>query len=85
MLDETTDLQNKTKEAVWRMNRQAVEAEEIGTKTLDELRRQGAQTDEILQEVDSVSKKLDKSAALQNQFDRWAFNWLGGKKRAAMK
>eukprot|EP01031_Cornospumella_fuschlensis_P039668 gene39668-48296_t len=40
------------------MNRQAAEAEEIGTKTLDELRRQGAQTDEILQEVDSVSKKL---------------------------
>jgi hypothetical protein len=43
MLQDTHDVQDKTKEAVWRMNRQAAEAEQLGTHTLEELRRQGAQ------------------------------------------
>jgi hypothetical protein len=33
----------------------------------------------------SVNTKLDQSQALQSRFDRWAGNWLGGKKRAALK
>jgi hypothetical protein len=32
-----------------------------------------------------LSSKLDQSQALQNRFDSWAGNWLGGKKRAAIK
>jgi hypothetical protein len=32
-----------------------------------------------------VNKKLDQSQQLQSRFDRWAGNWLGGKKRAALK
>lgn len=43
MLQETTGLQGKTKDAVVRMNRQAAEAEEVGGRTLEELRRQGHQ------------------------------------------
>jgi hypothetical protein len=43
MLAETSEVQDKTKEAIWRMNRQAAEAEELGTHTLEELRRQGNQ------------------------------------------
>ena len=30
-----------------------------------------------------MSTKLDQSAALQSRFDRWAGNWLGGKKAQA--
>ncbi len=32
-----------------------------------------------------MSVKLDKSAALQDKFDLWAFNWIGGKKKSAMR
>ena len=32
-----------------------------------------------------MNAKLDQSAALQRKFDVWAGNWLGGKKRQAMK
>lgn len=42
-LKEADKIQDKTKEAIWRIQRQAAEAEELGTQTLDELRRQGQQ------------------------------------------
>lgn len=41
--------------------------------------------DDINSELDIVSSKLDQSAALQSRFDRWAGNWLGGKKAQAHK
>ena len=37
------DIQNKTKEAIWRIQQQAAAAEGIGNETLQELRRQGNQ------------------------------------------
>lgn len=36
-------------------------------------------------ELDSVNAKLETSKALQSRFDRWAGNWLGGKRTKAMK
>jgi hypothetical protein len=36
-------IQDKTQDAIWRIQRQAVEAEDLGAQTLDELRRQGQQ------------------------------------------
>ena len=42
-LQEANQIQDKTKEAIWRIQRQAAEAEELGAQTLDELRRQGQQ------------------------------------------
>ena len=42
-LQEIDDTQNKTKEAIWRIQRQAAEAEETGAMTLEELRKQGQQ------------------------------------------
>lgn len=84
-LQEADELQDKTKDAIWRIQRQAAEAEGLGTQTLDELRRQGQQMDDIHTELESVSSKLDQSQALQSRFDAWAGNWLGGKKRSALK
>jgi hypothetical protein len=84
-LQEIDDVQDKTKEAIIRMQRQAAEAEETGAMTLDELRKQGQQIDEVSGDLDQISAKLDQSTALQNKFDVWAGNWFGGKKRAAMK
>lgn len=43
MLNDASDVQNKTKDAIWRIQKQAAEAEDIGAKTLEELRRQGQQ------------------------------------------
>lgn len=43
MLNDTNQVQDKTKEAIRRIQRQAAEAEEIGGKTLEELRCQGQQ------------------------------------------
>ena len=37
------DIQNKTKEAIWRIQQQAAATEGIGNETLQELRRQGNQ------------------------------------------
>lgn len=42
-LQEANQIQDKTKEAIWRIQKQAAEAEELGAQTLDELRRQGQQ------------------------------------------
>ena len=43
MLSEADAIQDKTKESIWRMQKQAAEAEEVGTLTLAELRKQGEQ------------------------------------------
>lgn len=42
-LSETADVQEKTKETIFRIQRTAAETEAIGAQTLEELRRQGAQ------------------------------------------
>jgi hypothetical protein len=85
VLQDTVQVQDQTKAAIWRIQKHAAGAEELGTETIAELRRQGIQMDDINAELDSVSGKLDQSSALQNKFDRWAGNWLGGKKAAAHK
>lgn len=43
MLNDTADIQNKTKESIFRIQKQTAEAEELGAKTLEELRQQGKQ------------------------------------------
>ena len=84
-LNEADDVQQKTKDALLRIQRQTAETEQVAESTLDELRKQGEQLDNIQDEVSSVNRKLDESSNLQNRFDRWAGNWLGGKKREALK
>jgi hypothetical protein len=43
MLNEASEIQDKTKETIFRIQRQAAETEQVGAQTLEELRRQGAQ------------------------------------------
>ncbi len=43
MLNEASQIQAQTKEAIWRIQKQAAEAEGLGVQTLEELRRQGQQ------------------------------------------
>lgn len=85
MLNEASDLQSKTKESVFRIQKQVAETEDLGTQTIEQLRRQGQQMDEINTEIEGVGAKLDHSEQLMTTFDFWAFNWFGGKKRQAHK
>ena len=85
VLQDTQEIQGKTKDAIWRIQKQAAETEQIGTATLEQLRKQGQQIDEINKDTEDISAKLDTAAALQNRFDRWAGNWFGGKKREALR
>lgn len=84
-LAEANDVQDKTQEAIWRIQRQAAETESLGAATLEELRKQSQQIDDITAQVETVSTKLDQSQQLQNRFDLWAGNWLGGKKAVAIQ
>ena len=43
VLNETTQIQNQSKDAILRMQRKGAEAEALGAQTLEELRRQGQQ------------------------------------------
>jgi hypothetical protein len=79
------DEQLATKDGIFRIQRQLAETEQLGSQTLDELRKQGSQMDDIASDLNKVSDKLDTSASLQNTFDKWAGNWFGGKKARAMK
>jgi hypothetical protein len=80
VLQDTTNIQDKTKEAVGRIQKQAAESELIGIHTLEEMRKQGQQMDNINGQVLSTNEKLDKAEALQNRFERW--HWGGTKKIA---
>lgn len=42
-LKDATDIQDKTKQSIFRIQRNAAETEEIGNQTLQQLREQGAQ------------------------------------------
>lgn len=83
VLAETDDVQNQTKDAIDRIKKQTAETEELGGATLEELRKQGRQMDDINSELESVNNKLDQSGALQERFNLWAGNWFGGKKKEA--
>jgi hypothetical protein len=83
MLSEAESTQAKTKEAILRMQQQTAATEELGNATLDELRAQGRQMDDINSDVTAVNAKLDTAAGLQDRFDVWNGNIFGFKKRAA--
>lgn len=85
VLNETRDVQDQTKDAVSRIKMQTAETEEIAGQTLEQLRAQGDQMDEITKDMDSVSTKLDEAQKLQNTFDNWSGGIFGFGKRKAAK
>jgi hypothetical protein len=85
LLQQTTEIQDKTLESLLRTQRLIAQSTEVGAQTLEELHKQGAQLDEINAELDNVSTQLDKADQLQNKFDWWAGNWFGGKKAKAIR
>ena len=83
VIGETREVQAQTKDAIDRIKMQTAETEEIGAQTLDQARTQGQQIDEITNDIDAVSGKLDEAQKLQNTFDKWGGAIFGfGKKKA---
>jgi len=83
VLAETQEVQGQTKDAIDRIKQQTAETEEIGNQTLEQLRAQGNQIDDITNDIDTVSNKLDEAQKLQNTFDVWGGSIFGfGKKKA---
>ena len=85
VLGEAEDVQQKTKDAMLRIQQQTAATEDLAEATLEELRAQGETMDNIQRDLDQVNSKLETTDKLQNQFDRWAGNWGGWKKSAAKK
>mmetsp|Transcript_16185 Transcript_16185/g.16925 ORF Transcript_16185/g.16925 Transcript_16185/m.16925 type:complete len:351 (-) Transcript_16185:297-1349(-) len=85
MIREAEETQAKTKEAVLRIQQQTAATQELGAATLEELRAQGRQMDDINADIQAVNAKLDTAAGLQDRFDAWSGNIFGFKKRAATK
>lgn len=85
MLNETEDTQQKTKEAVMRIQQQATATEDLGSATLEELRAQGRQMNDINNDINDVNAKLDTASGLQDKFDIWSGSLFGFGKRKANK
>lgn len=85
LIEETKQIQEQTKDATSRIKQMAAEANEIGNESLDQLRQQGNQMNEITADVETVSNKLDEAQKLQNTFDVWNGNIFGFSRRKAEK
>lgn len=76
LLSEADKLQDKTLQALQRAQRDASRTEELGVDTLEELRKQGNQMDDINNNVDRLHHKLETSSVLQRNFERLTGNVL---------
>jgi hypothetical protein len=85
VIRDAEETQAKTQEAVIRIQQQTAQTKELGAATLEELRAQGRQMDDINEDVQKVNAKLDTASGLQDRFDAWSGNIFGFKKRAANK
>lgn len=84
-IEQAENVQRNTKDALFRVKQQALETEDLGFSTLDELRRQRSQMEKIQVDATGLNAELSKTAKLQNRLDRWAGGFLGGGRRAARK
>lgn len=85
VLNETREVQANTKDALSRIKATTAETEDIADQTLEQLREQGQQIDDITADIDAVSGKLDEAQKLQNTFDNWSGGIFGFGKRKAEK
>jgi hypothetical protein len=72
VLSEAEATQVKTLESIERMKRQAASTEEVGAATLEQLRSQGNQMDDLSGELVGLNVKIEKTKKLQSTFDAWA-------------
>ena len=71
IIDETTSIQKKTFESIDRINTNIQSINTIGEMTLEQLRQNGEQLDDVIAETNLIDKKLDISKKLQRKFEKW--------------
>lgn len=85
LLAHADEIQRRSTEVARRCQQQLSETEEVGIKTLDEIRNQNKTMTQIQDSADMTNAKLDHTQKLLNRYDRWAFHWYGRNKRQAQK
>jgi hypothetical protein len=83
VIDEAEGIQQRTKDALLRIQQQAAQTEELGACTLEHLQEQRYQMKRIQMDAATLDIHLSKTKRLQDRCDRWAGNWFGAKRRAA--
>lgn len=71
IIDETTSIQKKTFESIDRINTNIQSINTIGEMTLEQLRQNCEQLDDVIAETNLIDKKLDISKKLQRKFEKW--------------
>lgn len=84
-LDATSDIQQRTKAALIRMQQQAAQSQEVGAETLTSLQQQQQQTERIKNDAKRMEYELNKTDRSLNKFDRLSGKIFGRRKRAAKK
>eukprot|EP00578_Thalassiosira_sp_NH16_P009266 CAMPEP_0181121110 /NCGR_PEP_ID=MMETSP1071-20121207/24551_1 /TAXON_ID=35127 /ORGANISM="Thalassiosira sp., Strain NH16" /LENGTH=236 /DNA_ID=CAMNT_0023205883 /DNA_START=423 /DNA_END=1130 /DNA_ORIENTATION=- len=84
-LEATSDIQQRTKAALIRMQQQAAQSQEVGAETLTSLQQQQQQTERIKNDAKRMEYELNKTDRSLNKFDRLSGKIFGRRKRAAKK
>jgi hypothetical protein len=71
VLDDAFVIQQKTKEALQRIQQEATETEFVGSMALFQLEELVGRTDRALESADELTAKLKSTESLQNKFGRW--------------
>lgn len=82
-LNDASNIQRETREALQRIQRQAAETHEVGQTTLAELEEQDVKLDRVQGETGKLHEKLNKTKKLQDRFAAWSLQL--GTRRAARK
>jgi len=85
VIREAEIIQQKTKDSLLRVERQAAQAEALGENTLAELQKQRYQTQRIQMDGEDLNAKISKAKRLQQRFDNWSLNVGGFQKRSARR
>ena len=79
VLQATSQIQNGTKDALERIQRQIAESEAVGYMTLATVDEDNYKMNKMLKETDRLNENLDKTEKLQNKFGLWSLQWNNGR------
>jgi hypothetical protein len=83
VIHEADGIQQNTKVALYRIQQQAAQIEELGDNTLSKMKHQHYQSKKIQEDAENLNSSLKKTKKLQNSFDRLTGNWRGRHKKQA--
>ena len=79
VLQDTSQIQNGTKDVLERIQRQIAESEAVGYMTLATVDEDNYKMNRMLKETNRLNENLDKTQKLQNKFGLWSLQWNNGR------